>query len=177
MKEQKRLKVMVELDAGRVTGREAADVLGVSLRHVWRLLAAFQEKAAAGLAHHGNRDSPCPQLHPRTLPSHFDGGLSPQRDAISHYALHPLVRYHNARDDWLCQLRRISILLSLAKGPLDCSRGPGLIPRRGLPERLHQASVRTEERLPLSKLAKALWADRSHAQGLPGTRSYYTKQT
>jgi len=40
VKEQKRLKVLVELDAGRVTGRETADVLGVSLRHVWRLLAA-----------------------------------------------------------------------------------------------------------------------------------------
>jgi len=54
VKEQKRLKVLVELDAGRVTGREAADVLGVSLRHVWRLLAAFREEGAAGLAH-GNR--------------------------------------------------------------------------------------------------------------------------
>jgi len=54
VKEQKRLKVLVELDAGRVTGREAADVLAVSLRHVWRLLAAFREEGAAGLAH-GNR--------------------------------------------------------------------------------------------------------------------------
>jgi transposase len=54
VKEQKRLKVIVELDARRVTGREAADVLGVSLRHVWRLLAAFREEGAAGLAH-GNR--------------------------------------------------------------------------------------------------------------------------
>jgi len=54
VKEQKRLRLVVELDAGRVTGREAADVLGVSLRHVWRLLAAFREEGAAGLAH-GNR--------------------------------------------------------------------------------------------------------------------------
>jgi transposase len=54
VKEQKRLKVLVDLEAGRVTGREATDVLGVSLRHVWRLLAAFREEGAAGLAH-GNR--------------------------------------------------------------------------------------------------------------------------
>jgi transposase len=54
VKEQKRLRVLVELDAGRVTGCEAAEVLGVSLRHVWRLLAAFRERGAAGLAH-GNR--------------------------------------------------------------------------------------------------------------------------
>jgi len=54
VKEQKRLNVMSELDGRRVTGCEAADVLGVSLRHVWRLLAAFREEGAAGLAH-GNR--------------------------------------------------------------------------------------------------------------------------
>ena len=54
VKEQKRLKALVELDAGRVTGRETADVLGMSLRHVWRLLAAFREEGVAGLAH-GNR--------------------------------------------------------------------------------------------------------------------------
>lgn len=54
MKEQKRLRVLVELDAGRVTGCEVAEVLGVSLRHVWRLMAAFREQGAAGLAH-GNR--------------------------------------------------------------------------------------------------------------------------
>lgn len=54
VKEQKRLQVIVELDAGRITGREAADVLGVCLRQVWRLVAAFRREGAAGLAH-GNR--------------------------------------------------------------------------------------------------------------------------
>lgn len=58
VKEQKRLKVMVELDAGRITGREAADVLGVSLRHAWRPLAAFQEEGAAGLVHENRRREP-----------------------------------------------------------------------------------------------------------------------
>jgi transposase len=54
VKEQKRLRVLVEVDAGRLTGREAAEVLGISLRQAWRLLAALREKGAAGLAH-GNR--------------------------------------------------------------------------------------------------------------------------
>jgi len=54
VKEQKRLRMIVELDAGRVTGREAAEVLGLSLRQVWRLLAAFRREGAAGLMH-GNR--------------------------------------------------------------------------------------------------------------------------
>jgi len=54
VKEQKRVKVLNQVDAGRLAGEEAAEVLGVSLRQVWRLLAAFREEGAAGLAH-GNR--------------------------------------------------------------------------------------------------------------------------
>jgi transposase len=53
-KEQKRLLVMNELLAGRLTGREAAEMLGVTLRHTRRLLAAYRREGAAGLAH-GNR--------------------------------------------------------------------------------------------------------------------------
>jgi transposase len=52
--ELKRMKVLAEVDAGRVTGHEAAQVLGISLRQAWRLLTAFREEGAAGLAH-GNR--------------------------------------------------------------------------------------------------------------------------
>ena len=52
--ELKRMKVLAEVDAGRVTGLEAAQVLGISLRQAWRLLTAFREEGAAGLAH-GNR--------------------------------------------------------------------------------------------------------------------------
>jgi len=57
MKEQKRLKVMTELDAGRVKAREAAAVLGLSIRQVRRLVAAYRKEGAAGLAH-GNRGRP-----------------------------------------------------------------------------------------------------------------------
>lgn len=53
-KEQKRLKVLNELERGRMVMREAAEVLGVSERHGWRLLAAYRKEGAAGLAH-GNR--------------------------------------------------------------------------------------------------------------------------
>lgn len=54
VREQKRLRVITELDAGRVSAQEAADVLGLSSRQVWRLVAAFRKEGAAGLAH-GNR--------------------------------------------------------------------------------------------------------------------------
>jgi transposase len=40
--------------AGRITGQEAADVLGLSLRHIRRLNAAYRKEGAAVLAH-GNR--------------------------------------------------------------------------------------------------------------------------
>ena len=53
-REQKRLLVMNEVLAGRMTGQEAADVLGLTLRHVRRLLAAYRQRGAAALAH-GNR--------------------------------------------------------------------------------------------------------------------------
>jgi transposase len=54
MKEQKRLGVLNELEKGKMVMREAAEVLGLSERHGWRLLAAYREEGAAGLAH-GNR--------------------------------------------------------------------------------------------------------------------------
>ena len=41
-KEQKRLLVMNEVMAGRLTGQEAADMLGLSLRHTRRLLASYR---------------------------------------------------------------------------------------------------------------------------------------
>lgn len=53
-REQKRLLVLNEVMAGRLTGQEAADMLGLSLRHTRRLLAAYRRDGAVALAH-GNR--------------------------------------------------------------------------------------------------------------------------
>ena len=53
-KEQKRLLVMNEVEKERVKVREAAEVLGISERQGWRILAAYREEGAAGIAH-GNR--------------------------------------------------------------------------------------------------------------------------
>jgi transposase len=49
--EQKRLMVLNQVDAGRMIGREVAEVLGLSLRQVRRILAAYRKKGAAALAH------------------------------------------------------------------------------------------------------------------------------
>lgn len=54
-KEQKRLMVLNQVEKGEIRGREAAEVLGISLRHTRRLLAAYRKKGASALAH-GNRE-------------------------------------------------------------------------------------------------------------------------
>lgn len=53
-KKQKRLMVLNEVLAGRVTSSEVARVLGVSLRHTRRLFAAYRQEGVAGVSH-GNR--------------------------------------------------------------------------------------------------------------------------
>jgi len=53
-KEQNRLVVLNEVEKGKMVIREAAEILKVSERQGWRILAAYREEGAAGLAH-GNR--------------------------------------------------------------------------------------------------------------------------
>jgi len=53
-KEQRRLMVLNEVEMGKVIGREVAELLDLSLRHVRRILAAYRKEGAAALAH-GNR--------------------------------------------------------------------------------------------------------------------------
>jgi transposase len=56
-KEQKRDIVVNQVLAGRLTGQEAAKLLGISLRQTRRLLAVYRAEGVAGLAH-GNRGRP-----------------------------------------------------------------------------------------------------------------------
>jgi transposase len=53
-KEQKRAMVIGEVEKGEVGGREAAAVLGISVRHLRRIMATYREEGVAALAH-GNR--------------------------------------------------------------------------------------------------------------------------
>jgi transposase len=53
-KEQRRLMVLNQVEVGKVTAGEAAEILGLSLRHVRRILAAYRKEGAAALAH-GNQ--------------------------------------------------------------------------------------------------------------------------
>jgi transposase len=54
MKEQRRLMVINKVERGEIGGREASDVLEISLRHLRRMLVAYRKEGAVALAH-GNR--------------------------------------------------------------------------------------------------------------------------
>lgn len=54
MKEQHKLKLIVDYESGKIYAKEAAELLGISKRHFRRLVAKFRERGPASLAH-GNR--------------------------------------------------------------------------------------------------------------------------
>jgi transposase len=58
-REQQRLRVIMEVDAGRWSAEQASEVLGLSVRHVWRLKAGYRKEGAAAFMH-GNRGRPSP---------------------------------------------------------------------------------------------------------------------
>ena len=53
-KERRRLSVVRKVQASQMTVKQAAEALELSERQMWRIMAAYREKAAAALPH-GNR--------------------------------------------------------------------------------------------------------------------------
>ncbi len=53
-REQQRVMVLNRVERGEVTGREAAELMGLCMRQVRRLLAAYRKEGVAAIAH-GNR--------------------------------------------------------------------------------------------------------------------------
>ena len=54
-KEQKRSMVLNQMEKGEMLGREAAEVLNLSLRHVRRLVVAYRKEGIVAALAHGNR--------------------------------------------------------------------------------------------------------------------------
>jgi transposase len=54
MKEQHKLKMVIDYEAGKIRAQRAAELLGISKRQFRRLVAAYRQKGIAALAH-GNR--------------------------------------------------------------------------------------------------------------------------
>jgi transposase len=63
IKEQKRLHVLNELEAGRITNARAAEMIGVSERQIYRLKKVCRSEGAKALAH-GNRGRASPRRIP-----------------------------------------------------------------------------------------------------------------
>src|SRR4030042_5162710 len=57
-KEQRRLMVLNQVERGDMAGKEAAEVLSLSLRQVRRILAAYRKEGAQALAHGNRRRKP-----------------------------------------------------------------------------------------------------------------------
>jgi transposase len=65
-KEKKRLYVLNEVEAGRLTNLQAANMLGISERQVYRLKARYRVEGAQALAH-GNRGRASPRRIPTAV--------------------------------------------------------------------------------------------------------------
>ncbi len=65
-KEQKRLKVLNDLEVRTTTVHKASEVLGLSVRQVYRLRARYRVEGAAALVH-GNRGRPPPHRTPEEV--------------------------------------------------------------------------------------------------------------
>src|SRR5208283_595581 len=65
-KEQTRLCILNSVLGKRGSVPEAAQLIGVSERHLWRLLSAYREKGAVAIAH-GNRHRSPPNATPTLI--------------------------------------------------------------------------------------------------------------
>jgi len=59
IKEIKRVEVVTLVETGKITGNQAAKMMGISLRQTRRVIKKYREGGAASLAH-GNRGKPSP---------------------------------------------------------------------------------------------------------------------
>ncbi len=89
-KEQRRLMVLNQVEGGGVAGRQAAEVLGLSLRQVRRLLAAYRKEGAAALAH-GNRGRKPPHTIPELVRTGVRGLAQGRYRGLNHCHLTELL--------------------------------------------------------------------------------------
>ena len=61
-KEQSRLMVLNRVGVGELVGTQAAEMMGISLRHMRRLMASYRKEGAAALAHGNRGRRPCHAL-------------------------------------------------------------------------------------------------------------------
>ena len=83
MKEQTRLCILNAVLGKQCNATEAAQLIGVSERHLWRLLAAYRKEGAAALAH-GNRNRLPPNATSATLKAQVIALAKAQYQGVNH---------------------------------------------------------------------------------------------
>ena len=107
-REQTRLQILNSLLTEHITVDQAATLMGVSTRHVWRLLAAYRKEGAAALAH-GNRGRRPSNITSETTRSRVIHLARTRYSGANHTHLSELLREHEGIDIGRTTLRGILV--------------------------------------------------------------------
>ena len=107
-KEQTRLQVLNSLMAEHMTLDQAATLMGVSERHIRRMLAAYREAGAAALAH-GHRGRRAPNATPDSLAADVVHLAGTRYAEANHTHLSELLREREGIEIGRSTLRRILV--------------------------------------------------------------------
>ena len=107
-KEQARLQVLNSLLAGHMTIEQASTLMGVSIRHAWRILAAYRKEGAAALAH-GHRGRRAPNAILEATKAAVLHLARTRYAGTNHTHMSELLREHEGIDITRSTLRRLLV--------------------------------------------------------------------
>ena len=107
-REQTRLQILNSILTEHITVDQAATLMGVSTRHVWRLLAAYRKDGAAALAH-GHRGRSAPNTTPESTRAEVLRLARARYSGANHTHLRELLRECEGIDIARSTLRRILV--------------------------------------------------------------------
>ena len=107
-KEQARLQALNSLLAGHMTIEQASTLMGVSIRHTWRILAAYRKEGAAVLAH-GHRGRRAPNAISEATRAAVLHLARTRYSGTNHTHMSELLREHEGIDITRSTLRRLLV--------------------------------------------------------------------
>ena len=107
-REQARLQVLNSLLAGHMTIEQASTLMGVSIRHTWRILAAYRKEGAAALAH-GHRGRRAPNAISEATRAAVLHLARTRYSGTNHTHMSELLREHEGIDITRSTLRRLLV--------------------------------------------------------------------
>ncbi len=107
-REQARLQVLNSLLTGYMTIEQASTLMGVSIRHTWRILAAYRKEGAAALAH-GHRGRRAPNAISEATRAAVLHLARTRYSGTNHTHMSELLREHEGIDITRSTLRRLLV--------------------------------------------------------------------